>query len=266
VVIVGFIIIIVFLFTAAFPSFLAPYPPNKTDTDNVLAQPSRDHFLGTDTLGRDTLSRLINGARIALFVGVVALLIAAGTGMVLGLVAGFFGGAANAVIMRFIDAILSFPMVLLIMFITALSGGGMKNVMIAVGIGMMPGYVRVMCAQVLSIKENDYILAGRAMGSSNRRIMFRHIFPNCFPVMIVLMTMQIGITILAEAGLSFLGIGITLPTATWGNMVSNGYLYLLTNPILSFAPGIAIVLVVFAFNMVGDGLRDALDPRLRGTL
>jgi peptide/nickel transport system permease protein len=266
VVIIGTVIIIIFLITAAIPFWLAPYNPNKTNLDNVLQQPSKEHLLGTDSVGRDTLSRIIYGARVALMVGVVALLIAGVSGMVLGIIAGYFGGLTYAIIMRFIDAILSFPMVLLMMVIAALAGGGMKNVMIAVGIGMMPGYARVMCGQVLSVKENDYVLAGRAMGSSNLRLMLSHVFPNCFPVMIVLMTMQIGITILAEAGLSFLGIGIPLPTATWGSMVSNGYLYLISNPILSLAPGLAIVLVVFGFNMVGDGLRDALDPRLRGTL
>jgi peptide/nickel transport system permease protein len=266
VVIIGTVIIIIFLITAAIPFWLAPYEPDKTNLDNVLQPPSSEHLLGTDSVGRDTLSRLIYGARVAIMVGVVALLIAAVTGMVLGVIAGYFGGWVYAVIMRFIDAIMAFPMILLMMVIAAMAGAGMKNVMIAVGIGMMPGYARVMCAQVLSAKENDYVLAGRAMGSSNLRLMFRHIFPNCLSVMIVMMTMQIGVTILAEAGLSFLGIGIPLPTATWGSMVSNGYLYLISNPILSLAPGLAIVLVVFGFNMVGDGLRDAIDPRLRGTL
>jgi peptide/nickel transport system permease protein len=266
VVIIGTVFIIIFLVSAAIPFWLAPYPPNQTDLDNPLAQPSTEHLLGTDGVGRDTLSRIIYSARVALMVGVVALLIAAASGMVLGLTAGYFGGLTYAIIMRIIDAIMSFPMILLMMVIAALAGGGMMNIMIAVGIGMMPGYARVICGQVLSIKENDYVLAGRAMGSSNLRLMFRHVFPNCFPVMIVMMTMQIGMTILAEAGLSFLGIGIPMPTATWGSMVSNGYLYLLSNPILSIAPGVAIVLVVFGFNMVGDGLRDAIDPRLRGTL
>lgn len=266
VVIIGTVIIIIFLIVAAVPFWLAPYPPNKTDLSNSLAQPSTEHLLGTDSVGRDTLSRIIYGARVALMVGVVALIIASISGMTLGIIAGYFGGLTYTIIMRCIDAILSFPMILLMMVIAAMAGGGMKNVMIAVGIGMMPAYARVMCGQVLSVKQTDYILAGHAMGSSNLRLMFRHIFPNCIPVMIVMMTMQVGITILAEAGLSFLGIGIPLPTATWGSMVSNGYLYLLSNPVLSIAPGIAIVLVVFGFNMVGDGLRDAIDPRLRGTL
>ena len=145
-------------------------------------------------------------------------------------------------------------------------GGGLKNIILALGVGMVPRYARLMCGQVLTIKENDYVTAARAMGGSNLRIMLRHVTPNCFPPLIVLMTMMMGMAILAEAGLSFLGVGIKPPGAAWGAMVSEGYRYLLMTPILSFSPGLAIMLVVFAFNMVGDGLRDALDPRLRGAL
>jgi ABC-type dipeptide/oligopeptide/nickel transport system permease subunit len=157
-------------------------------------------------------------------------------------------------------------MILLALLITSLLGGGLVNVMIALGIALMPGYARIMCGQVLSVRENDYIMAGHSMGASNLRLMVRHIFPNSLPPIIVMVTMMMGTTILAEAGLSYLGIGIELPTATWGGMINEGYQYLITNPILSFAPGIAIMLVVFSFNMIGDGLRDALDPRLRGIL
>jgi peptide/nickel transport system permease protein len=152
------------------------------------------------------------------------------------------------------------------MLIATLLGGGMMNVMFALGIAMLPGYARLMCGQVLSVRENDYVLAAKSEGAGNRRIMLNHVLPNCFPPLLVLMTMQIGGAILAEAGLSFLGIGIEPPAAAWGLMVSDGRIYLLTHPIISFAPGLAIILVVFAFNMVGDGLRDALDPRLRGVL
>jgi peptide/nickel transport system permease protein len=161
---------------------------------------------------------------------------------------------------------MSFPMILLAMLIAGLLGGGLKNVMIALGIALVPGYARLMCAQVLSIKESDYVLAERAMGSKNLRIMFRHIFPNSLAPLIVLMTMVMGTTMLAEAGLSFLGIGIEAPMAAWGSMVSDGYKFVMTNPLLSVVPGAALMLVVLAFNMVGDGLRDALDPRLRGKL
>jgi ABC-type dipeptide/oligopeptide/nickel transport system permease subunit len=199
-------------------------------------------------------------------VGIVALGIAAIVGITMGLLAGYFGGWVYTVIMRFVDSLMCFPMILLALVIASLLGGGMRNVMIALGIAMLPGYARLMCGQVLSVKENDYVLAALSEGAGNLRIMLNHVLPNCFPPLIVLMTMQIGAAILAEAGLSFLGIGIEPPAAAWGLMVNDGRIYLMTNPVLSFAPGMAIMLVVFAFNMVGDGLRDALDPRLRGIL
>ncbi|MFC1820465.1 ABC transporter permease, partial [Thermodesulfobacteriota bacterium] len=145
-------------------------------------------------------------------------------------------------------------------------GGGVRNIIIALSISLLPAYARLMCAQVLSVKENDYVLAGRAMGASNLRIMLRHVVPNCFPPLIVLITMMMGMTILAEAGLSFLGIGVEPPAAAWGSMVNDGYEYVYTHPILSFAPGLAIMILVLSFNMVGDGLRDTLDPRLRGKI
>ena len=231
-----------------------------------MSQPTWDHLLGTDTLGRDTLSRIIYGSRTSLIVGIVAIFVASFIGNVLGLIAGYFGGKTYTIIMRFIDALMTFPMILLALTIAAVLGGGLKNIVIALGISMIPPYARLMCGQVLHIKQNDYVTASHAIGASNVRVMLRHVAPNCFPPLIVLMTMMIGGAILAEAGLSFLGIGINPPGAAWGAMVSEGYRYLLTTPILSFAPGLAIMLVVFAFNMAGDGLRDALDPRLRGTL
>jgi len=266
VVVFGAIIILVLIICAAFPQWIAPYDPIKQNLRSVLLQPSSEHLLGTDALGRDLLSRIIFGARTAVMVGVVALGIAAVSGMILGLTAGYFGGITYAIIMRFIDALMAFPVILLALAIAALLGGGLLNVMIAIGIGMMAGYARVMCGQAISVRENDYILAARSSGASNLRIMFRHVFPNCFPPMIVLMTMMIGMTILFEAGLSFLGIGIKEPTVAWGSLVNDGYKYLLTHPLLSVAPGVAIIFVVYAFNMVGDGIRDAIDPRLRGTL
>ncbi len=266
VVVFGAIVILILLICAAFPEWIAPYDPIKQDLKNVLLQPNSEHLLGTDALGRDLLSRIIFGARTAVMVGVVALGIAAVSGMILGLTAGYFGGITYVIIMRFIDALMAFPVMLLALAIAALLGGGLINVMVAIGIGMMSGYARVMCGQAISVRENDYVLAARSSGASNLRIMFRHVFPNCFPPMIVLMTMMIGMTILFEAGLSFLGIGIKEPTVAWGSLVNDGYKYLLTHPLLSFAPGIAIIVVVYAFNMVGDGVRDAIDPRLRGTL
>jgi peptide/nickel transport system permease protein/oligopeptide transport system permease protein len=264
--IAGLVIIILTIIVAIFAPLLAPYDPYKPDLDNTLSQPSRQHLLGTDSLGRDTLSRIIYGTRTSLIVGLMAITLAAVMGMALGLVAGYFRGITNTIIMRFIDSLMAFPMILLALVIAALLGGGLRNIVIALSIGLMSIYARLMCGQVLSVKENDYIMAERAIGASNLRIMLRHILPNTFPPLIVLLTLNMGAAILAEAGLSFLGVGIDPPGAAWGAMVSDGYRYLLNLPILSFAPGIAIMLVVFSFNMLGDGLRDALDPRLRGTI
>jgi peptide/nickel transport system permease protein len=265
-VVFGSIIVLVVIMVAIFAPLIAPYDPYQQDLSIALQNPSSQHLLGTDGIGRDTLSRIIYGSRIALLVGIIATGIAAICGMTLGLLAGYFGGAVNMIIMRFIDALMTFPMIVLAMTIAATLGGGIVNLMIALGFSMMSGYARVMCGLVYSIKENDYVLAERAMGANYWRIMVRHILPNSFPPFIVLITMQMGIAIMAEAGMSFIGIGIEAPTASWGSMVNDGYKYLLNNPVLSLAPGVAILVAVFAFNMVGDGLRDALDPRLRGTL
>ncbi len=266
VVIFGLVVITILVLTAIFAPLLAPYDPYKQNLNNILSKPNSEHWLGTDTLGRDTMSRIIYGTRTSLLVGIVAIFIAATIGMFLGLTAGYMGGATNTVIMRLIDAMMTFPMILLALTIAALLGVGLKSIIIALGISLVPPYARVMCGQALAIKQNDYVMAGRAMGAKSSRVMLRHVAPNCFPPLIVLMTMMIGSAILAEASLSFLGIGIRPPGAAWGAMVSEGYRYLLTTPVLSFAPGLAIMLVVFAFNMVGDGLRDALDPRLRGSI
>lgn len=265
-VLIGLVIILVTVVAAIFAPLLAPYDPNQTNMKETLLQPNKDHLLGTDSLGRDTLSRLIFGARISLLVAIVGVGISAVSGMMLGLVAGYFGGILGKIIMRFIDTMMAFPMVILSLTIATLLGGGITGVIIAVGVGLMALYARVMWGQVMIVRQNDYILAERAMGANDWSIMMRHMLPNCFPVLVVMVTIQMGAAILMEAGLSFLGVGILPPTAAWGSMVANGYNYLTTVPILSFAPGIAIMLVVFGFNMVGDGIRDAFDPRLRGKI
>jgi peptide/nickel transport system permease protein len=265
-VVFGLVVIIIFILIAIFAPLIAPYDPFEPDLSSALSGPNAQHWLGTDPLGRDTLTRVIYGTRTSLMIGIVVVSISAVVGMVLGTIAGYYGGWTHAIIMRVIDALMSFPMILLALVVAALLGSGVKNVIIALSIASISGYCRVMCGQVLSIKENDYIMAERSLGARNGRIMLRHIAPNCIAPLIVMVTMMLGGVVLAEAGLSFLGIGITPPTAAWGSMVNDGRQYLLTLPILSFAPGVALMLLVFAFNMVGDGLRDALDPRLRGTL
>jgi len=266
-VIFGLLVLLLLAATAIFADLLAPYDPYKQDMRSTLQQPSSEHLLGTDSLGRDTLSRLIYGSRTTILVGFATTFSSAAVGTLLGLIAGYFSSKIiNMIIMRIMDLLISFPMIILALFLSALLGGGIQNVIIALAISTLPSYARVMHGLTLSTKENDYIMAERAMGSSDLRIMLSHILPNALPPMIVLITLQLGTIILAEAGLSFLGIGIKPPGAAWGAMVNDGYRYLITNPMLSFAPGIAIMLVVFAFNMVGDGLRDALDPRLRGII
>jgi peptide/nickel transport system permease protein len=266
VVVIGMVIIVLLLLMAAFAPLVAPYDPNKTAMTQMLKPPSSEHLLGTDQLGRDLLSRLIYGSRISLIVGIVSVAIAGFLGILLGLLAGYFRGLIGNIIMRFIDALLAFPPLMLMLAIAAVLGSGLLNVLVALGIGMMPTYCRLMFAQVTVLRENDYITAARSIGANNMRIMMRHLLPNAFPPLLVLITVNLGTAILMEASLSYLGIGILPPTATWGAMVSSGQNYLLRSPLLSFVPGIAILLVVLAFNMVGDGFRDALDPRLRGTL
>jgi peptide/nickel transport system permease protein len=266
IVVFGMVVIGILIISAIFAPLLAPYSPIATDMKSLLSPPTSAHPLGTDTLGRDTLSRIIYGSQTALIVGLVAVFIAAAIGMSLGLLAGYYGSFTNTLIMRFMDALMSIPMILLAVTIAALLGGGVKNVVISLGIALIPPYARLMCAQVLIVKQNDYITASQSSGASNLRIMLKHVLPNCFPPLIVLLTMQIGLAILSEASLSFLGIGIRPPDAAWGFMVNEGYQNIMRAPWLSIFPGIALMLVVFAFNMVGDGLRDALDPRLRGTL
>jgi peptide/nickel transport system permease protein len=262
----GLFIIVLMIFIAIFAPILAPFDPYQIDLNSALQGPSQSHWLGTDSLGRDTLSRMLYGARTSLEIGLIVVLIASFVGITLGILAGYFGGWTYTIIMRLTDALMSFPMILLALMIAALLGGGMRNVIIALSIGLLPTYIRLMCGQVLSVKQNEYITAGRTIGAPDLHIMIRHVFPNSVPPIIIFMTLMLGSTILAEASLSFLGIGIQSPTAAWGSMVNDGRDYLLTLPVLSCAPGLAIMLVVFAFNTVGDGLRDALDPRLRGQL
>jgi peptide/nickel transport system permease protein len=266
VVVVGLVIIIALILVAIFAPLLAPYNPYKLEIKNRLAPISMKHWLGTDTVGRDTLSRVIYGTRTSLEVGLISVSFAALIGVTLGMIAGFLGGWVYAIIMRIMDALMAFPMILLALMIAAVLGGGLENVIIALAVSLMPGYARLMCGQVLVVKESDYILAARAMGSTSWYIMIRHVILNCLPPIMVFITMMLGMAILAEAGLSFLGIGVEAEIPTWGGMINDGREYLLSNPILSFAPGAALMLVVFGFNMVGDGLRDALDPRLRGMI
>jgi peptide/nickel transport system permease protein len=264
--VIGLVLIGLILFLALFGPLFAPYDPDQMMPDEQLQQPSWHHLLGTDSMGRDTLSRVIFGSKTSLIVGISAVLLSALVGETMGLLAAHYGGIVFAVIMRLTDALMSVPMMLSAFVVAAVLGSGIRNVIVALAIAGVAGQCRMMCGMAMTIKQNDYMVAGRSLGASDLRLMLRHIFPNAFPPLLVMITMNVGMVILSEAALSFLGIGIVSPTIAWGSMINDGYKYLLTNPVLSFAPGLAIMMIVFGFNMVGDGLRDSLDPKLRGTL
>ncbi len=266
IVLVSACIVMLIILVAVFAYQIMPFDPNKPAVRERNQSPSATHLLGTDEYGRDVLSRIIIGSRVSLIVGVLAVVIACIIGTTLGMVAGYFGGFVDDTISRVAEAIRVIPQVVLAIALCAVFGGGIVNMSIILGISNMTVYIRMMRSQVMSIKERDYIMAGRLQGNSNLRLMLHHILPNSVSPIIVTMTQQIGGTILSEAGLSFLGLGISTPTASWGTLVSGGRTYLLTNPVYSLAPGICIALLVICLNSVGDGVRDALDPRLRGEL
>ena len=266
IVLVSACIVMLIILVAVFAYPIMPFDPNKPAVRERNQGPSATHLLGTDEFGRDVLSRIIIGSRVSLVVGVLAVIIACIIGTTLGMLAGYFGGFIDDLISRVAEAIRVIPQVVLAIALCAVFGGGIVNMSLILGISNMTVYIRMMRSQVMSIKERDYIMAGRLQGNSNGRLMLRHILPNSISPIIVTMTQQIGGTILAEAGLSFLGLGISTPTASWGTLVSGGRAYLLTNPVYSIAPGVCIALLVICLNSLGDGVRDALDPRLRGEL
>ncbi|MDR1589926.1 MAG: ABC transporter permease [Oscillospiraceae bacterium] len=266
IVLVGFVLVVIILLVAALADVIAPFSPYEQDLYNVLAAPGGAHLLGTDALGRDLFSRIIHGTRVALAVGVSTVLVSAAIGTLIGLIAGYAEGALQTVVMRLTDAMMAIPSLILQIIIANVLKSGVPGVVLAVAITLFPGYIRLINGQVLSLKQNDYVLAARSMGAAKARIVLEHILPNCLSPLIVQMTMMMGVAIMAEAGLSFLGLGILPPTAAWGSMAYDGYRYLMMRPLLSLAPGFAIMILVFSFNMVGDGLRDALDPKLRGSL
>ncbi len=266
IVLVSFIGVMIFIFIAVLAPWLAPHDPNRTNLMDSLKKPCAQYLFGTDNSGRDVLSRVLYGTRISLVVGVLAVMIACAIGTFFGMMAGFFGGVVDDVINRVSEAVRSIPQIVFAMALCAVLGGGIINLSIVLGISNMAIYIRMMRGQVLSIKETDYIMAGKLQGNGSFRLMFRHILPNSISPVIVTMTQQVGQTILAEAGLSFLGLGISQPTASWGSIVSDGRNFLLQNPTFSIAPGICIALLVIFLNTLGDGVRDALDPRLRGEI
>lgn len=250
---------------AVFGPYIAPYDPEAANLGQRLKPPGYPgHPLGTDELGRDVLSRLLHGARPSVGIGFAAVAIAMTVGVTLGLIAGYFGGRADSLIMRVMDVLLAFPYVLLAIAIIAALGPGLMNAMLAVAITGVPYYVRIARGAALSIRQQEFIEAERALGSTDTRILLRHVLPNALSPIIVAATLDVGWMITAAAGLSFLGLGAQPPKAEWGVMLSDGRHFTRVAPHLALLPGTAIFLVVLALNLLGDGLRDALDPRLKG--
>ena len=240
---------------------IAPYDPLKQDPGAMLSTPSRAHWLGTDDLGRDVLSRLLYGARLSLGASLMAVAIATLAGLPIGLAAGYLGGAADDALMRVIDALQAFPALILAMAISAALGPGLVNVMIAVGIVYTPRFARLVRGQVLSLREELFVEGARAAGASHLRILARHVLPNVVAPVTVQVSIGVAFALLAETSLSFLGVGIKPPEPSWGTDVGRGYRFMRLAPWLVFIPGSVILLTTLAFNMVGDGMRDALDPR-----
>ncbi|MCD7755640.1 MAG: ABC transporter permease [Firmicutes bacterium] len=258
------VLIILFFFLCAVASpLIATHDPNATDLYNKLASPSREHLLGCDQLGRDVFSRIVYGARVAFLVGILSVVVAMIVGCAVGLIAGYFGGWIDSVLMRIIDAQTAIPSMILAMAIVAVLGRSVVMLILILGFSNIPGFARMMRGQVMTVREMDYVAASKIRGNSSFVTMMKHVFPNCVSPIIVVMTQSIGGSILAEAGLSFLGVGIEPPTASWGAMVSAGFSNLTDAPVFALAPGVAIILLVLAFNIFGDALRDALDPRIR---
>ena len=257
------VVILLFVLAAILAPVLTPYTFDGMDLLNRLAPPSSEHLLGTDEAGRDVLTRMLYGSRISLLVGVVPTVISMLAGAVLGIIAGYNGGKTDAVIMRIADVMLAFPSMFLAMVIMYTLGDGMINIFLALALVNWASVARIVRAETLRLKETEFVEAARSIGVKKLTIMFRHILPNCIPSLIVLFTLNIPSAILSESSLSFLSIGIKPPQASWGLMVNDGRQFLYGQPWLSLSPSIAIMLVVLAFNFLGDGLRDVLDPHLK---
>ena len=258
----GLVVVAAVLLVAVGADLIAPYNPNQPQGAGVLAAPGFPHWLGTDQLGRDVLSRIIYGTRTSVQAGVVSVGFAMFVGGSIGLLAGYYGGWMDDVLTLVVDALWSFPTLVLALAVAASLGPGLTNAMLAIGIVFTPVFARLVRGQTLSVRERDFVMAARAIGARPGRIMLRHIWPNVTAPIIVQTSLLVASAIVVEAALSFLGLGIEPPTSSWGSMLKVGYQYMQQAPWLSFAPGVAIFVTVLAFNLLGDGLRRALDPRL----
>ena len=260
----GAIVAAIVVVAAVLAPYFSPHDPIEQAFSDQLLAPSLAHPFGTDEFGRDIFSRVIYGARIALVVGVVADGIATVLGVILGVVSGYFGGRTDAWLMRIVDVLLAFPYLLLAMIVVAILGPSLVNAMVAIGVVYMPQFARVVRAAVLQVKEEDFVDAARAVGAGSSRILTRHVLPNVLSPIIVMATLTVGFMIVETAGLSFLGLGASPPTPEWGSMLATGRSFMLTAPWIATFPGVAILITVIGFNLIGDGMRDLLDPRLRG--
>lgn len=261
----GAVIALILIVVAVFAPFIATHDPNATNAALVYAPPGSQYWLGGDQVGRDVFSRLVYGARVSLYAGLLSAFIGASIGMLVGVTSVHFGGKTDLIIQRVIDALMAFPPLILAIAIMAALGASLNNVVIALSIAFIPSTARVLRSQALAVKEMDYILAAKAIGASHTRIIFRYMVPNCFALYIVLVTLFLGTAIVAEATLSFLGIGVPPDVASWGGMLNGAaQTYVNVAPWLGVFPGLAIAIVVLAWNLLGDALRDVLDPRLKG--
>lgn len=261
--IIGLIMLSVLVLLAIFADVITPYDAEKSDAANRLQLPSWEHLFGTDELGRDIFTRIAMGTRISLLVGIVSVTVSAVGGIILGSLAGYYGGKVDTLIMRFVDIWMAIPSLLLNITIVAVLGVGLQNVMIAIGISSIPGYCRTIKASILSIKSSDFIEASKACGASDLYLIATHIIPNSLAPLIVQATLRMGASILVCASMSFMGLGVVPPTPEWGAMLSTGRSFLRDYPHLCTFPGAAIMYTVLAMNLLGDGVRDALDPKLK---
>ncbi|MEM2237633.1 MAG: ABC transporter permease [Candidatus Caldarchaeum sp.] len=257
----GLVILTVLVVMSVLGPIIVPEDPIKTNLNRALEPPGVGGLLGRDELGRDILSRIVHGAPVSLGIGIFSVMIGASVGVVLGLISGYFGDKTDTVIQRVADVLLSFPSILLALSLVAALGVGLVNVVIAVGVSTIPVYIKLVRGQVLAIKNEDFVKAARLLGLNSAQIMLKHIMPNVLPVIVVQSTYYIGFTILVASGLGFLGLGVQPPTPEWGAMLGGGRTYIFSAPHILIFPGIMIFVTILAFNMVGDGLRAALDPK-----
>lgn len=260
----GLLVLLVYIVIALGAWTVAPYDPREQSVVNRLKPPSTAHVLGTDDFGRDVVSRIIHGSRVSLIVAFVSVLSGGTMGLVLGILSGYLGGRFDRVLTGLVDVLLSFPNLMLGLLVVVIVGGGLNGIIIAIAISMIPRFARLARGPTLSAKEKEYVDACRVMGAGTGRIVFRHILPNIIGPLVIAASLWMASAILLEANLSFLGLGVRPPTPTWGNMIRDGTTVMFQAPWLAVYPGLAIMLAVIAFNMLGDGLRDVLDPRTQG--